>query len=173
MQLLRKILNAGKARAEMDASIQDVIDNLRLISKGERDVGEFYRLCGEVLTDDKEFWIKMAASERAHAEIALRMAALVETEPFKYRPGRAFSAVLIRLFGLHLSNLVESMRAGEIKKDELLTLAADIENSVVELNYGEIVETEVPEFLAMARLLEEETGAHRQSIEKMIKNSRD
>jgi hypothetical protein len=97
------------------------------------------------------------------------MADLVAKEPGKYRPGRAFNAASIRLFGLHLNDLVERMRAGKIKKNELLSLAVDIESSVVELNYREIVETDVPAYRALSRRLEEETGEHRQTSEKRVK----
>lgn len=170
MELLKKILRARKGPAENKATIQDVIDNLRLISKGERHVSEFYHLCGDVFADEKDFWHTLAASELTHAEAALGMADLVAKEPGKYKPGRSFNAVSIRLFGLHLSDLVERMRAGKIQKNELLSVAVDIESSVVELNYGEIVETDVPAYRALARQLGEETGEHKQAFEKRMKN---
>jgi hypothetical protein len=169
MDLLNKILGIRKEPAAEPATTQDVIDNLRLISKGERHVAEFYRLCGDVLADEKDFWHALAASEESHAEAALKMAGLVAKEPGKYKPGKAFNAASIRMFGLHLDDLVSRMRAGKIKKNELLSLAVDIESSVVELNYGEIVETAVPEYHALSRLLEEETGEHRRAFESRMK----
>lgn len=169
MELLKNILNAGKVPNEKMATIQDVIENLRLLSKGERRISEFYQLCGDVIADDKDFWNSVAASERYHAGVALAMAELVEKEPGKYKPGRSFSAVSIRLFGLYMDGLVEDMREGKIRKADLLSLAADIEGSVVELNYGDIVETNVPEYRELARKLAEETGEHRQAFEKRMK----
>ena len=169
MDLLKKILGTRKETAAKPATTRDVIDNLKLISKGERHVSEFYRLCGDVLAEEKDFWHALAASEESHAEAALKMAALVAKDPGKYKPGRAFNAASIRLFGLHLNDLVARMRAGKIEKNELLSLAVDIESSVVELNYGEIVETEVPAYHALSRRLEEETGQHRQAFEKRMK----
>ena len=173
MELLKNILMASKGQLVKNAAIQDVIDNLRLISQGERHISEFYQLCGDVLAEEKDFWHDLAASERDHSEAALKMADLVEKEPRKYKPGRSFNALSIRLFGLHLEGLVASMRAGKILKEELLSLAADIESSIVELNYGDIVETDVPEYRALARQLEKETGEHRQTFEKRIKETPD
>ncbi len=168
VELLRHILRDRKGLADQKASMQDVIDNLRLLSKGEKQISEFYQLCGNVLADEKDFWHDLAASEREHAEVALKMADLVAKEPGKYKPGRSFDVVSIRLFGLHVDGLVASMRAGKIKKDELLSLAADIEISVVEMNYGDIVKTDVPEFRALARKLAEDTREHRQTFEKKM-----
>ena len=169
MELLKNILRARKEPSQEKATIQDVIENLRLLSKGEKQISEFYQLCGDVFAEEKEFWHSVAASERYHAGVALAMADLVEKEPRKYKPGHSFSAVSIRLFGLHLDSLVANMREGKIGKDELLPLAADIESSVVELNYGDIVETNVPEYRELARKLEEETGEHRQAFEDRMK----
>lgn len=169
MELLKNILRAIKGTPENEAAIQDVIENLKLISQTERHISEFYQLCGDVLTEEKAFWHGLAASERDHAEVALTMADLVEKEPGKYKPGRSFDALPIRLFGLHLDGLVESLREGTIQKEELLSMAASIENSVVELNYGDIVKTDDPKYLALVRQLEEEAGEHRQAVGKRIR----
>ena len=168
MELLKKILSAMKTPDEKMADIHEVIENLKLISEGEGDISEFYRLCGDVFADEKDFWHDLAASERTHAEAALRMADLIAEEPGKYKPGLSFHAVSIRLFSLHLSDLVESMRAGKINKNELLSMAVDIEDSVVELNYGDMIETAVPEYRTLARRLAEETGEHRHKLEKRM-----
>jgi hypothetical protein len=169
MELLKKILRVKESPDEKKATIRDVIDNLMLISKGERYVSEFYRLCGDVFAEEKDFWYSLSASEDSHAEAALKMAALVAKEPGKYKPGRSFHASSIRLFGLHLGDLLESMRAGKLKKKEVLAAAVDIENSVVELNYGDIVETDVPAYRALSRRLEEETGEHGKELEKRLR----
>jgi hypothetical protein len=169
MELLKNILRTMKGTSENEAAIQDVIENLKLISQTERHISEFYQLCGDVLAEEKDFWHSLAASERDHAEVALTMADLVAKEPGKYKPGRSFDALPIRLFGLHLDGLVESLSEGKLQKEELLSMAAAIESSVVELNYGDIVTTYDPKYLALVRQLEEETGEHRQAIEKRIK----
>ncbi len=168
MGLLKKILRAGKGPTEKKATIQDVIYNLRLISKVGNNVSDFYERCGCVFETEKDFWLTMAASGRAHAEATLKMADLIEKEPEKYRPGRFFSIASIWLFDLHLGNIVESMRAGKIQKDELLSIAVDIERSSVKLNYREIVQTDVPAYQAIARWLEENINEHRQAFEKRM-----
>lgn len=169
MELLKKILSVKREPAVTKAGLDDVIDNLRLLSKGERDIAEFYQLCGDVFADERDFWHELATSERAHAGMALKMAELIEKEPGRYRPGRSFSVALARLFRDHVNGIVERMRQGKIRKDELLALAADIENSVVELSYRDLVETNVPEYRQMAGMLDEETEGHRQALEKMMK----
>ncbi len=168
MKLLKKILRIQRETGRKEAGIQDVIENLRLLSKGERDIAEFYALCGELFTAERDFWHGLAASERGHAETALSMAALIEKEPGKYKPGRSFSVELVRLFRLHVQCLAKRMREGSIRKDELLSVAADIENSVLEMNYGGLVETSVPEYHTMVHLLKEETEGHSQELERRM-----
>ena len=169
MKLLKMILSAREKPAGKVPGIQDVIENLRLLSKGEGDIAEFYQLCGDVLTDDRAFWHELAKSERTHAETMLRMADLVEMEPGKYRPGNSCNIALIRLLRSHINDLVARLREGKIQKEELLSMAADIESSVVELSYIDIVKTDVPEYCAMARRLEEDTDGHRRAFEERMR----
>ena len=170
MGLLDKIRGAGKGPHK--ANIHDAIDNLRLISEGEHHVSEFYGLCGEAFPEDGDFWRNLSSSEKAHSAVALKMAELVEKEPNKFKPGRSFNPASIRLFGMYLGELVENVRAGKMPKHELLSVALDIEGSIIELNYGDIVETEVPEYLALAHKLTNETDGHKLKIEeKMRKGS--
>ena len=171
MKLLKKIFSARENHAGNVPGIQDVIGNLRLLSKGEGAIAEFYQLCGDVLTDDRAFWHEVAKCERTHAETALKMADLVEREPGKYRPGNSCNVALIRLLSAHIHDLVARMREGMIRKEELLSMAADIESSVVELSYKDLVKTNVTEYCAMARRLEEDTAGHRRAFEERMKGN--
>jgi hypothetical protein len=170
MKLLEKIYSLRKNPADKMAGIQEVIENLRFLSKGERYIAEFYRLCGDVFADEKAFWYDVAKCEQEHAEMALIMADLIEKEPEKYGPGKSFSVSVIRLFGFHVENLIERMRKGKILKQELLSVAADLESSVLELCYGDIVRTNVKEYCALARKLDEDTKEHRKAFEERMMN---
>ena len=55
MGLLTNILRAWNGRAEKAVAINEVIDDLKLISRMGRHVSEHYQLCGEVYGDEKDF----------------------------------------------------------------------------------------------------------------------
>ena len=170
MELLKKMLSARKEPFEKVTGMHDVIENLRILSKGESDIAEFYQFCGDILPDDRAFWHELAKCERTHADLALNMADLIEMEPGKYRPGKGCNLALVRVLKTHINDLVVRMRAGKIEKKELLAMAADIENSVVELSYKDMVETKVPEYLMMARRLDDDTDGHRSVFEERLRN---
>src|ERR1700690_1178229 len=55
MGLRTNILTAWKCRAEKAAAKNEVIDDLKLISRMGKHVSEHYQLCGEVYGDEKDF----------------------------------------------------------------------------------------------------------------------
>jgi hypothetical protein len=157
--------------SEKKITIRDVLDNLPLLGEAEKRVSEFYLLCAEVFPESKDFWLSMAASELRHAENIRKMLTLIEKEPKKYRPGYPFSPAAIRAFVLYLEGLVEKMRKGEIPRGKVLSIAAEIEDSAVELHYGDIVETHVEEYNLLASEIDGETAGHKSSLDLMIKES--
>lgn len=152
-------------------SMQDVLDNLSLMEEAEKSVSEFYLLCADSFPENKDFWLSMAASELRHAENVRKMSALIGKDPKKYHPGYAFQPATIRAFGLYLDGLVEKLRSGEIPRDQILSVASDIEDSAVELHYGDIVETRVDEFNLLAREIDSETEEHKGFLAATIRNS--
>lgn len=152
-------------------TIQDVSDNMPLLEQAEKTVSEFYLLCSDAFPEKKDFWLSMAASELRHAENIRKMSALIEKEPRKYRAGYPFHPAAIRAFVFYLENLLEKMRNGEIPGEQALSVAAEIEDSAVELHYGEIVETGVEEFKILAHEIDDETAEHKRSLDLIIGES--
>lgn len=152
-------------------TIEDIVDTLPFLEEAEKSVSEFYLLCAEAFPESRDFWLSMAASELRHAENIRKMSALIKKEPKKYRAGYPFQPAAVRAFVLYLEGLVEKMKDGEIPREEVLSVAAGIENSAVELHYGEIVETHVEEFRLLAREIDGETAGHKSSLDLMIRNS--
>ncbi len=160
MSLLKKLLEKQKGRPKENISTREVIDNLRHLSEAEKNIADFYRLCADVRPGEKDFWLSMAESEEGHASSVQKMASLIIKEPKRYKAGYPFNAASIRVFSLYVQGLVKKMRSGEITGKEIIAIAADVESSAVELHYGEIVETDVKEYLALARQIADETNRH-------------
>ncbi|MEJ2697456.1 MAG: hypothetical protein P8013_12515 [Candidatus Sulfobium sp.] len=152
-------------------TMQDVLDNLPLLEGAEKSVSEFYLLCAEAFPEDRDSWLSMASSELRHAENIRKMSALIKEQPRKYRSGYPFQPAAIRAFVLYLEGLVEKMKNGEIPRDQVLPIAAAIEESAAELHYADIVETSVDEFNRLAREIDGETAAHRSALDLMIRDT--
>ena len=98
-----------------------------------------YGLCGEPAGNGPEFWAALAQEERGHAETIRRLAAI----------------------------LAERLRTGEISRSDqhrLLSLARDVEQSVLEAKWNEIVKTADAEFRVLIQAVVSETIAHKAKI---------
>jgi hypothetical protein len=154
----------GKKGERPPQPIWEIINTLKLLAGAETNISVFYTLCAEAREGEADLWRPMAEAELGHAANLKKMASLIAEEPELYAPGYSFNATSIRLFSLHVQNLVEEMKAGKIPREKLFPLALEIENSAVELNVGKIVETAKEEYNKLALQIDSESQDHRKAL---------
>ncbi len=96
------------------------------------------------------------------------MIALIEKNPEDYAPGVSFKPASIRAFGLRVASMAENVKLGNVTDDELYSMADEIENSIVELDYSRIVKTGNAEFNKLVREIDDESLEHRNSLKQKI-----
>lgn len=142
-------------------------DTLNLLSRLERAMAAFYRVCAEAPGDSREFWLGLEQEEVRHTEHLQRMAEIVAERPDRFETNRAFSAAAIQTFMAYLESLTERVRANEIPRTDqhhLLSLARDLEQSLLESKGHEVVKTQDAEYLALIRVVIADTVAHKGRI---------
>jgi len=159
MAFLGKFLNK-----DTSLELKDVTVNLEFLADAEERVSEFYRLCAGAMATEEDFWNSLANEELSHANNVRKMIGLITKEPKLYKPGISFGTATIRMFTLEMQRLVEQMKEGQISPDKLLGIALDIEESAVEMSYGQIVRTKDKTFNTIAHQIDKESGDHKASI---------
>jgi hypothetical protein len=154
-----EVLNKFKLHA-----LKDVLVNLEFLADAEAQISEFYRQCAKAMATEQDLWNSLADQETQHSEIVWRLHALIAREPKLYSPGLSFSTVSIRMFAVEMQSLVEKINQGNISADRLFTTAIEIEDSVIELCYGEIVTTSDESYNELARQLDRESAEHKSAI---------
>lgn len=144
--------------------LKDVLINLEFLAEAESQISEFYRLCAEAMAKEQELWNSLADAEMQHSDYVWRMMGLIEKEPDLYKPGISFRTVTVRMFALEMQRLVEEVKAGRIPLEELFSIALEIEDSLVEIGYGGMVQTQDAALKSLAHLLDSESAAHKSSI---------
>lgn len=140
---------------------------MKALERLELALAGFYGLCGESAADGSEFWATLAQEERQHAEAIHRMAAILTERPDRFAKNRAFQLTAIQTFIAYVESLAERLRTGKISRSDqhhLLSLARDLEQSVLEGKWSEIVKTSDAEFQALIRTVVSETMAHKAKI---------
>lgn len=140
---------------------------MKALERLELALAGFYGLCGESVANGPEFWATLAQEERQHAETIRRMAAILTERPDRFETSRVFHLTAIQTFIAYIDSLAEHLRTGEISRSDqhhLLSLARDVEQSVLEGKWTEIVATADAEFQALFRTIVSETMAHKAKI---------
>jgi hypothetical protein len=154
-----EVLNIYKLHA-----LKDVLVNLEFLADAEAQISKFYRQCAKSMATEEALWNSLADQETRHSEIVRRMHNLIASEPKLYSPGLSFSTVSIRMFAVEMQSLVDKISRGQITPDALFAAALKIEESIVELCYNKIVETDDGNYNTLARRLDRESAEHKAAI---------
>lgn len=144
-----------------------ILETFKVLSRVERAMAGFYGLCAETGGPSREFWQGLEQEEQRHVAAVQRMAELVAERPDQFEPDRTFRAPAVQTFLTYVESVVQRLRTNEISRTDehhLLSVARDLEQSVLEGRWNEIVKTADPDFLALARTISSETIAHKARI---------
>lgn len=148
----------------LDKDVVDIVRNLRLIAECEAHVSEFYRHVAEVRQSEKEFWLGLSNSEAGHAEAVLKMIAIMESHPERFKKGVKFAPSAIRTFSIYMDGVISRLHRGQLSASQLLDTAAQIEGSACEVDFVKMVASEDEEFNSLAAGIRSETESHKELI---------
>lgn len=135
-------------------------------------LAELYQACSEQFPQDKNFWLAIRHQEELHAKLIKQLAGLVESHPEEFNFGRPFNSVAIKTTLSSVKNYTESVRKGMLERKRALYMARDIENSVLEANYGEIVSTDNIEFKKIIDRIKHDTLTHKNLFAAKVAKTR-
>ena len=149
--------------------LDNLLDVMKTMAATERLIGDFYRICAEKWEEDRSFWFHIADEEEQHARYIERMAGIITEKPERFEIGRPFSQAAAQTVMNGIKENMKRLEQGSISRERLLFITRDMEHSIMEKNYGEIVKTSDHEYLALIREIVEETARHRSSIDERIR----
>jgi hypothetical protein len=142
-------------------TLQDVGPVMNDMVSLELALAAFYELCGERFPERRSFWGAIQLQEEQHAKAIRQLAELVAVHPQEFRCGRPFQSAAIKTIIAGVEGHAAHVRRGQVAPQRALFIAKDIENSVVEANYPDIVSTENAEFRETMARIAEDTRAHK------------
>ena len=145
-------------------SVLDVVPVMQEMKKLELALAGLYQACSERFPEDRDFWVAIQQQEERHAQIIERLAGLIAAHPELFRAGRAFNATAIKTILAGIANYTMQVREGKLPSQRAKFVARDIENSVLEANYAEIVTTDNLEFRQAMELMAKDTLAHKNAF---------
>jgi rubrerythrin len=146
------------------------LEILKAISDLELAIANLYRYCSELRETEKDFWLALERDEQKHARLIQRMAQMMEERKFFCVPSGSFNGSAVK----NLKNFVErhqrKLQKLEIPADfkTLLSIAWNIEYSIVEMNYKNLFSIVEGEYESLLQTILSETAAHRSTLGSRI-----
>ena len=150
---------------------EKLYDSFKILFEAELTIARLYEECARLWPKEKEFWLQLVEEEKGHATILVKIEKLVSERPDIVRPGKKFDFKEIQDFLAAVVSGIEHLKAGELTHKEALDIANVVENSAVELNYFQLIESDDEEITRMLNQVHQDTVRHRELIEKASKET--
>ncbi len=145
-----------------------LVESLQALVRLELAVGKLYEACAEQWPDDNPFWLEVARQEMAHARAIERMLSLISLNPGTFAPLKAIRVKAVDTIISGIETRTEQVRSGQLSKNNALHIAVDLENSVMENKFYEMVQTTDPAFLTICSEIMAQTKEHKSHFENRI-----
>jgi hypothetical protein len=131
-------------------------------------LSDFYKQCADIWTKDQAFWQNLAHAELHHAENIQKMREIIVKKRETFEAGRPFNPIAINTAMTGLKDYTNKLTSGAFSCKKMLIIARDIEQSILESRYTEIVKTVDLEYQALMKAILSQTFEHKKIIEEKI-----
>jgi rubrerythrin len=149
--------------------IKSIMELLSILAKTESAIADFYDACGQMWPEEREFWESLVRDERGHADVMQRMANIIYQKQDVFRVGRKINSIAVKTFNRSIEENRERCLNGNLPRERMLFIARDIERSLIEEKFHEIVTTDDLEYRSLSKTIVDETAIHKNLIDKKIK----
>lgn len=131
-------------------------------------LSELYETCAATWAKDKDFWLDIAHQEVQHAENIRMMQEIINKKPEHFESGRPINLIAINTAATGLKDIIKRLTAGEYTYEKILIIARDMESSVLEAHYPEIVKTKDLEYQTLMKITISDTSDHNKHIQQKL-----
>lgn len=140
---------------------REIID---LLAENELGLKQLYEFYAKTFPKEAVFWLDIANDEKEHAMALLSLKERVD-DIYVYFDEKRFTPEAIQSTKDYIDERIKYVIENKIDLLTALSVARDLENSLIERNYFKVFETDVPEIKNVLKKLEKETLEHRATAE--------
>ena len=164
-----KVWNGPSAMKSRDP--KSILELFGMMVKAELVIAKFYRTCAQIWEKDKKFWLSLEGDENLHAGNIRKMAKIVSEKFDLFESYRPFNPVAMKTMITGIENNIHRLKNEEISEGNVLFIARDIEHSLIECKYDELVKTNDMEYQTLVKKIVSQTLAHHNKIEEKIEKT--
>lgn len=135
-----------------------------VLTKLELAVAHCYAACAKAYPEDRTLWEDLEDEEQLHAAHLERMGQILRERPAAFERNRSFNVAAVQTFIAYADSATRRVRSLPKPKAEYpqtLSVALDMEKSILESKYAEVVKGTDSEFRSLVTALVTDTAAHR------------
>ena len=148
--------------------IKNITDVLDAMIQYELLLSDFYKRCSIAWTEDLAFWNNLATAEIRHANNIKQIKDIIVSKSDNFAMGRPFNLTALGTAAAWLKDIVKRLALGEFPQDKILIIARDIEQSLLESNYAEVVKTSDVGYNTRMKEILSQTRDHKKIIQEKI-----
>jgi hypothetical protein len=154
------------------ADVDRITKVLDAMIQYEISLSSLYENCAEIWKENGEFWRDLSQAEIGHAENIKKMMEILAKKPERFEMGRPFNLMALSTALTGVKDKIKRVSEKGFSLEKMLILARDIEQSILESHYGEIVKTDDGEYLNLMKNILSQTYDHRMMLQKKMDESR-
>ena len=139
--------------------VDQLYERMELIAANETTLAVLYEVYAGLFTEMTEFWQHLSADEREHALWVHRLEDNLRTGAFPLRV-QLIDAPAFREFHAYLEQRIHEARSMPPSLFSALTVARDIEKTLVERPFFEVFDSDAPQVKQLLRALHDSTERH-------------
>ncbi len=155
----------------LPADVRKVLQVLEVMGQYELNLSAFYDACAEAWKAESAFWSELAQAERTHAANIQKLSEILAKKPERFTLARPFNTIVLNTAIAGIKNNIAQLKAGTLNEFKALILARDIEQSILESKYAEIVKTQDMEYQTLMGDIVNQTNTHKNTIQKKLENA--
>lgn len=144
---------------------------IELLAECEIMIGRLYKEYAQKFLDWKDFWSRLSAEEREHANWILKLSSKIKEGSVYFEDDR-FNKEAIKTSLKYLNNKLSEAQMQNISLTKALSTARDIENGLIEKKFFEVFEGDPVKLKHVLLNLATSTKEHYNRIEKAWKEAK-
>lgn len=149
-------------------NVSALLSVLDAMIQNELALAELYQACSEKSAEEAAFWGGLAEMERRHAEAIRKISEIVRERPGRFEVGRSFNLPALGTVLKYVRQLTADLKEGRLAHPKTFFVAMDVEQSILESKYFEIVKSKDLEFQNLSSTVMKETWDHRNILKKKV-----
>jgi len=141
--------------------VNQVQSVLKTLAEAELAVAAYYTECASTWRDDADLWTHLVNEEKKHAAQIDKMAQILSQRPERFAAGRPLNVAAIETFIAGIKDNTAQLKRRKTPLLNALFIARDIEQSIIESRYPEILVSDDLEFNALVKEIATDTVRHK------------